>query len=424
MLNLIANSNFVLSAGQSSGPVSCPAGSEISAVLTSPGGAAEVDYTFSSSSAINNGTAMWVSAGLSITASTVKPVQVSSDCFIRITCLSGSFTVNVNQAGGSTQSPSNPIGSAIVAQPLKKASLNLGVGKNGVFTAPAGIARPGDLGTLTGFAQGTGLWWPMTEGSGITCADQYSGGILTLAGTAGGQWNGKWPGVTLNGTDNALQLLEGGYAGPPTPPAQAAWPYANSRYVCNLSSLAVGEATYIWAIINHATSITSGYLFWSGRNTNGWGLKLGNITSLIMAHRAQGSSSEDDEQFNLVLKSSVGNNTLSAICVMITPNANGQAFEAHLSIKYLGAPARDNSRTICNFARNGIGGTAPASYDTGAQFCWGAATGASEGSINNPLAAGLLNCGVWRRERVAGLPDTIVQNLALNPKNFPAALLA
>jgi hypothetical protein len=38
------------------------------------------------------------------------------------------------------------------------------------------------------------------------------------------------------------------------------------------------------------------------------------------------------------------------------------------------------------------------------------------------MKASMLNMGIWRRERVAGLPKSIVENLARDPKSFPAAL--
>lgn len=327
------------------------------------------------------------------------------------------------QGGGATLVEGEDLPAALALSKSDVERVNSSIPKlplphpGGQVLAPTGLASARAIGNLSGCVQGAGLWWPLNEGTGTVCLDQFTGSILNLLGTAGNQWNVNAPGVTLNGSNNALQMP---FAGQTLP---AAWAYATARYCTNLASLAVGEAVYLWGIVSCATAPAAGFLFWSGLDSsNGWGVKISNQSTISFVHRGTGATSDDTQQFGLSFKGSNGNNTRTAFCLMVTPNANG-TLECHLTLKYLAAPVRDNSGAILNIRNGGVNGSGPASY-AAAQLTWGCQMNGAEGTTANFFGCTLLNLGLWRRERVAGLPNTIVQNLALNPKNFPAELLA
>lgn len=93
-------------------PYFCPAGSEITTTIAAVNGivqgAASIDYTVSSPSLVQAGTAVWVSAALTYNTAGIFVQKVYDDCYVRANVTGGTVAFYINPAGSSITPTYNP----------------------------------------------------------------------------------------------------------------------------------------------------------------------------------------------------------------------------------------------------------------------------------------------------------------------------
>lgn len=179
------------SAGRTTSPNFCPAGTEITTVVTARNGIAlgsiTVDYTMSGGAAVTAGTATWIGAALVYTAPGTYVQKVYTDCWVRVngvSGLSGSVVVTINPSGNSLTSPENPLQAPTTIPSGATAGAGIDAGTGTLYgpTSLIGTNRP--PGQDIGFV-GDSFVYNSTGGNNSGLTLTRINGVVTVTGATG-----------------------------------------------------------------------------------------------------------------------------------------------------------------------------------------------------------------------------------------------